>query len=116
MPWRPLRGEAPETDLRPVGASLGRLAASLGTPPPDVLGVVFARWSEVVGPSVAAHARPVTLRDGILVVAADQPAWATQLTFLQADIVARLNAAAGTVSVKGIDVRVGRPTRRRRRG
>jgi predicted nucleic acid-binding Zn ribbon protein len=114
MPWHSLRVSRAESELRPVSASLGRLAASLGTPQPDVLAAVFARWAQVVGPSVAAHARPVTLRDGVLVVAVDQPAWATQINYLRADLLRRLEDAAGPGVVREVEVRVSAPGRSRR--
>ena len=60
-----------------------------------VLTEVFARWEEVVGAEVAAHAEPRSLRDGVLVIAVDQPAWATQLRFLGADLLARVRDATG---------------------
>jgi predicted nucleic acid-binding Zn ribbon protein len=67
---------------------------------------VFAHWEDVVGPSVAAHARPLSLRDGVLAVAVDNPAWATQLRLLGNELLARLSEAAGPGVVTSLDVRV----------
>jgi predicted nucleic acid-binding Zn ribbon protein len=114
MVWHPLRTPRADSEPRPVAASLGRLASSLGTPQPDVLAAVFAGWEQVVGSSVAAHARPVTLRDGLLVVAVDQPAWATQINYLRADLLLRLSEAAGPGVVREVEVRVDNPGRSRR--
>ena len=49
---------------------------------------VFGRWEEAVGPQIAAHARPASLTDGRLVVDVDHPTWATQLRFLESDLLA----------------------------
>ena len=114
MPWRPLPVDRAAQDPRPVAASLGRLAASLGAPPPKVLGAVFSHWERVVGPDVAAHAQPVSLRDGVLVIAADHPAWASQLTYLQDDLLRQVQAAAGSEDVIEVQVRVANPGRSRR--
>ena len=39
-------------------------------------------WDQVVGPGVAQHSHVVSLRDGVLTIAAESQVWATQLTFL----------------------------------
>jgi predicted nucleic acid-binding Zn ribbon protein len=92
--WRPARPPRAEREPAPVTASLERLARRLGAPAPDVLTAVFARWDELVGPQVALHARPRSLRGGVLTVVVDDPAWATQLRLLSAELLARLATAA----------------------
>jgi predicted nucleic acid-binding Zn ribbon protein len=78
----------------------------MGAPRVTVLTEVFARWEQVVGAEVAAHAEPRSLRNGVLVVAVDQPAWATQLRFLGADLLARVRDATGCSDLAEIQVRV----------
>jgi predicted nucleic acid-binding Zn ribbon protein len=89
-----------------VGDSLDRVAASLGVSRATTLNRVFASWAEMVGESVAQHSRPRSLRDQVLVVAVDEPAWATQLRWLEADLLARLEAVLGAGQVTRIEVRV----------
>ena len=67
---------------------------------------VFARWEEAVGPQVAAHAQPASLVDGCLLVDVDHPTWATQLRFLEADLLTRLRDVAGVDEVSRIELRV----------
>ena len=102
--WSPLPGEVPEP--KRVGESLDRVAAALGVPLASTLSGLFSLWPEVVGESVAEHTRPGSLRDGTLVVAVDQPAWATQLRWLEADLVARLAEVLGPGRVERIEVQV----------
>ena len=52
-------------------------------------------WSEVVGADVAAHARLVSVRDGVVVVAVDDPIWATQLRYLETAVVERARPSSG---------------------
>jgi len=87
-------------ELRPEHGS--RAAASA---PAAAIGGVFGRWETAVGPAVAAHVQPVKLDGTTLVVQVDDPAWATQLRFLEADLRTRLAEVAGAV-VERIDVRV----------
>lgn len=83
--------------------------AGSGTPatPAKTVGGVFARWEDAVGPGVAAHAKPIRLADGVLVVEVDEPGWATQLRFLEADLLQRIAAVAGP-GVTSLELRVRR--------
>ncbi len=75
--------------------------------PAAVMGGVFGRWEEAVGAAVAAHVQPVKLDGTTLVVEVDDPAWATQLRFLEGTMRTRLAEVAGA-SIERIDVRVAR--------
>jgi predicted nucleic acid-binding Zn ribbon protein len=111
MSWRPIprsRRPGSDGDPRPVSESLEPFARRVGAPEVGSLGAVFAGWDAAVGPSVAAHCHPVSLVDGVLTVAVDQPGWATQLRYLGADVIRRLEEAVGTGLVTRIDVRVRR--------
>lgn len=77
-------------------AGLSPPARSTAPPPPaTVMGALFSRWEEIVGPTLARHVHPLTLADGVLAVAVDQPAWATQVRALAATILARVDEVAG---------------------
>jgi predicted nucleic acid-binding Zn ribbon protein len=94
-----------------VGESLDRVTRSIGVPLSAVLAPVFSGWEEIVGAEIAGHARPRSLRDGVLVVVVDQPAWAAQLRFLTSDLLRRLEVAVGPGQVTEIQLRVGPETR-----
>ena len=49
----------------------------------SAIGGVFGMWEQVVGESMAAHVQPIKLNGSALVVEVDDPAWATQLKFLE---------------------------------
>ena len=97
--WKPLPGEVPEP--RRVGESLDRVASSLGLD-----SALVTQWAQLVGPALAEHTRPRGLHDGTLLVAVDDPAWATQLRWLEADLVVRLGDVLGPDRVARIEVRV----------
>lgn len=102
--WVPSSGG--DDGPRRVGESLGRVTSSLGMPSAGALGAVFGRWASLVGEQVAEHAKPARLRHGTLTVDVDDPVWATQLRWLEHDLVARLAEAVGAGVVERIDVRV----------
>ncbi len=58
-------------------------------------GTIFGRWEQIVGPTLATHVRPVRVTDEALVVAADHPAWATQIRALGTTVLAQVAEAAG---------------------
>ena len=91
---------------RRVGEGLDALARRLGAPTAASMGAVFTRWDEAVGPLVAAHASPIALRDGVLTVGVDDPAWATQLRYLKNELLTKIAGVAGPGVVGRIDLRV----------
>jgi len=105
MPWEPLPGRR-DPEPSPVSDSLDRLVRNMGGPSADVTTSLVRRWPELVGPNVGANSRPVRLRGGTLTVAVADPAWATQLRFLEVTLVQRLQAELGVDAVSAIEVRV----------
>ncbi len=91
---------------RRVGDSIDRAAAAMGAPRASALHTVFVRWPELVGPAIAAHAQPLSLKEGVLVIGVDQPGWATQLRFLDTSLKAQLAAALGEGVVTRVELRV----------
>ncbi|MDQ6927629.1 MAG: DUF721 domain-containing protein [Actinomycetota bacterium] len=89
-----------------MAESLDRLTQGLGGPPSSNLSSLFDRWTDLVGAQVAAHTRPLSLVRGVLSIAVDEPGWATQLTYLENDLVARISTVLGTGQVTRIQVRV----------
>ena len=94
---------------RPIGESLDRLTRSLGGPGAATLSAVFARWDDIVGAQIAAHARPLTLADGTLVIAVDEPIWRTQLAYLEVELLSRLDDVVGVGVVTAVQLRVRGP-------
>lgn len=88
-------------DLLP--AATGRL----GIPSPEATGRVWSAWPDIVGPAVAAHAEPTSLREGVLRIRADSPAWATEIGYLADEIRTRANAVTGAALVSEVRVWTG---------
>lgn len=105
MPWEPLP-HSRDRDPASMNTSLDRIVRRLGGPSADVATGIFGRWSELVGEAVAANSRPVSMRGSTLVVAVADPAWATQLRFLEGNLVERLQAELGAGTIDAIEVRV----------
>jgi len=93
----------------PLSDALAKLGAELGLAPGDAHGTLDRRWGEVMGADVAVHTRLVSVREGTLTVAVDDPIWATQLRYLEPAVVTRATALLGPGVVTRLKVRVGRP-------
>jgi len=93
-----------------LASELNALLRRLGSEPSDVVAGVFGEWEAIVGAQIAAHVSPVMIKDSRLVVSVDDPAWATQTKFLEAEIAEKVSQAT-KMTVLGIEVRVKRPGR-----
>lgn len=56
---------------------------------------VFSHWREIVGAPIADHVTPVRVEKRVLTVQVEDPAWATQLKFLEAKILSTLTEHVG---------------------
>lgn len=109
MPWTPL--PTPDRDAAPparIGDSLDRVLAGLGRPSVDVLSTLAERWDELVGPAAAAAVHLLDLVDGVLVVAVDEPAWASHIRWAGPGVVARASELLGAGVVTSVEARVRR--------
>jgi predicted nucleic acid-binding Zn ribbon protein len=98
-------GPGPDTrDPQPLGAAAREVGRKRGWSPRVAEGAVLVRWSSIVGPHIADHARPATLRDGVLNVSAESTAWATQLRIIQGQLLARIAAAVGDGVVRSLKI------------
>lgn len=104
---------------RRVGESLDQLTRSLSGVGAQPLASVFSEWPRVVGETLAAHTRPVSLDGSRLVIAVEESAWATQVRYLERELIARIAEVVGGQPVASIEVRVApseRPARKPRKG
>lgn len=100
------RGRRPRRDdPQPLAQAIDGLLGDQGWHRRAAVGGAFGRWSEIVGPEVAAHAKPETFADGELTIITDSTAWATQIRLLAPNLVRRLNADLGEGTVRRVRVR-----------
>ncbi|MFI2233657.1 DUF721 family protein [Nocardia testacea] len=97
-----------DRDPQPLSKLATSIARSRGWSTKVAEGTVFGHWAGVVGEDIAAHAKPVSLENGVLSVAAESTAWATQLRLLQAQLLAKISAAVGPGVVRSL--RISGPT------
>jgi predicted nucleic acid-binding Zn ribbon protein len=93
-----------DRDPQPLGRLVSRMAIDRGWSGRLTDAAVIGRWPQLVGPEIADHCAPVSLRDGELLLQAESTAWATQLRMLQRQILARLADAVGRDVVRRLRV------------
>jgi predicted nucleic acid-binding Zn ribbon protein len=93
-----------ERDPQPFSRVVSRVALDRGWSPRLTDATVLGRWPHLVGPDIADHCTPLSLRDGELVLQAESTAWATQLRQLQRQLLSRLAGAVGKDVVRRIRV------------
>ncbi|BBY55868.1 DUF721 family protein [Mycobacterium koreense] len=91
-------------DPQPLDDAAADLAQRRGWTARVAEGSVFARWAALVGDDIAQHAHPTALRDGVLAIAAESTAWATQLRMMQAQLLAKIAAAVGDGVVTAVKI------------
>jgi predicted nucleic acid-binding Zn ribbon protein len=90
---------------RSLADALGALTDELA--PATTLARVQEAWSLAAGPTIAAAARPISERDGVLVLVCESSVWASELDLMAAELVPRINAALGSESISALRCRTG---------
>ena len=93
-----------------LSTELNALLSRLGSEPASVVNSVFTDWVTLVGEHVAQHVAPIKLEHSRLLVEVTEAAWATQMRFLEPQLLATLSTATSS-NIVGIDVRVKRNSR-----
>ena len=104
------------SELDPVrlGDLLDAVGRKVGIRRASQIGRVWSSWSGIVGDAIAEHVEPTSLRDGVLRLRGDSPAWANEVGYLSDDIKQRVNGFLGERIVEEVRVWTGpgRVTRR----
>lgn len=66
----------------------------------------FSSWNSSVGERLAAHSRPVDVRNGIVLVEAEHPGWIQLLQLKQESLLAQLKKAFPDLGIRGIAFRL----------
>lgn len=93
--------------MRRIGDVLHRTLRTLRVSDAGAATSVFTRWRDIVGDVIADNATPKRLEKGRLTIEVEDPAWATQLRFLESSLLATLRDALGD-EIDSFEVRVRR--------
>ncbi len=88
--------------FRHVGAGLTRIVAQWIEDPELRWRLLCRAWQKAAGGAVAAHATPLRLEEGTLVLAVDSRRWQTTLEELHGRLLDRLQQEVGQELVRGL--------------
>jgi len=93
------KGGSPEPcairDPRAIGEVVARLSKARGWNTQVAVGSVLGRWNEMVGEDIAAHCKPESFEDTVVIVRCDSTSWATQLRLLSHQLLKKFDAELG---------------------
>ncbi len=92
-------------DPLPIALTLDTIAKDFGWSAKLAHSTLLLRWAELVGPELAEHTTATDCVDGVLLVACDSTAWATQLRLMRNSILAAIaleHPDAGVTSIRFI--------------
>ncbi len=99
-------GKGRDRDPQRVSDVLGAVGRDLGADDPRSIGAISDAWDEIIGYELSGHVQFVSLRDGVLVLGATQPEWASRARFEGPRIAAEVNARNAAGTVINVQVRV----------
>jgi len=93
----------PNKKAEPLAAALRSFLDQKGLAKRVGQATALEAWPQVVGPAVAAAARPLSVTaDGTLIVAVKSAAWMNELSFMERDLLEALNRANPTAPLSRI--------------
>jgi len=95
-----------------VGSVVGGVLGDLGLDGVESAFRLGERWEEAVGPEIAAHCRPVAVRQGVLEAEVDSSVWCQQLQLQRHEILAALRRTLGDEAPSDLRLRLGYSGRR----
>ena len=106
--WRPYSADSNAKPATPLGKLVPGVMKGLGLEQRLQQSQVFFLWPQIVGPDIAQHAEPVSLRNGNLVVAVDHPIWLQELSrYHKTLLLQKIKERIGTKAIRNIVFRIG---------
>ena len=90
----------------PIRRTLERLMSGMGAPEIDATTTIIEAWPDIVGPERASRIVAGAVRGADLVVRVEDPAWASQLGWLEQQLLARVEALVGPGRLTAVTARV----------
>lgn len=107
-----MRSERPVGEGESLGKLLEGVLANLNLGERLSEQLAQTAWPEIAGRLVAAHSWAEAIRDGVLIVGCDSPAWAQELHMRKHELLGRLAAHLGAGVVRDLRFRTGTRSRR----
>jgi hypothetical protein len=84
---------------------LEQLLKDFGTPDITVVTSIIDQWEEIVGSDLAAKISAVAVSGSELIVRVDDPVWASQISWLESQLLDKITRLIGEEKITAIRVR-----------
>lgn len=84
---------------------LEQILKDFGTPDIEVVTSIVDQWQDVVGVDLAAKISAVAVSGSELIVRVDDPAWASQISWLENQLLEKITRLVGEEKITSIRVR-----------
>lgn len=111
-PARRRGGQRRKGRMQSVGDLVGQVLGDLGLDGVAKAHAIGSQWSEIVGPQIASHCRPLGIRGEVLELEVDSPVWSQQLQLRKVELLARLAERLGPEAPSELRFQVGYSRRR----
>ena len=107
--WQPFgQWDAPARPASALQELVPGVMKRLGLEQRLVQAQIFHQWATIVGADVARHAQPVSLKNGLLVVAVDHPVWLQELArYHKPLLLQKIRDRVGQPALRDIVFRIG---------
>ena len=93
---------------QPIGDVLQKVVRQLEQAKGGDAQKLFALWPKIAGKKIAQHARPISLRKGLLRVLVDDSAWFYQINLQKQALIDKLQQRLGKAAIQNIQFRIGK--------
>jgi len=91
----------------PISRALETVIKDLGDGKARNAVLLSMTWSKAAGEGSAKHAKPVDMKEGVLIVHVDSSGWLHKLTMEKIRILSQINRDLGEGSVRDIKLKIG---------
>jgi hypothetical protein len=93
---------------KPIRSVLDQTLRALEIDVPLKAHSIWGAWEEIVGKSVALHAQPRSIHNGILFINVSHSTWIQQLQFLKSTLIEKINSYLGEHLIEDIRFKIGK--------
>lgn len=90
-----------------IGSILGDTYTGLRAGSDGEIARIWSLWNKAVGDSIAENSRPASFKGSLLSINVSNSVWLQHLTFLEADLIKKINLALGGELVKELKFKIG---------
>jgi len=91
----------------PIGDVLKNVVEELSKAKKKGIFEILSAWPALVGKEFSRHARPASLKKGVLLVSVDESAWLYQANFRKEELLKALKKKVGAEKIRKMQFRIG---------